>query len=245
MQSGAYSDIAPAFHTMTNWLITRIWFSPAAVAWTQLLTMSLVIAWTLKRLRQWGLSRAWAWVAGLLLGVMPAAGILSITLWKDIPYTIAFLVLALWVMEMIQSRGQWLQRPASAWLLGIVLAMLALYRHNGLPVALAAPLLLAAAYYRQGLRLALSLVVACGLIWGVRGPLYRAVVAHAASQGATPAIGMENARGVFKVTFAIHHIAAQLAGDTPLTAEERELLVASIPWRTANGPMTLTTSTCP
>ncbi len=40
---------------------------------------------------------------------------------------------------------------------------------------------------------------------------------------------MENARGVFKVTFAIHHIAAQLAGDTPLTAEERELLSGLYP----------------
>ena len=56
MLSGTYSDVAPAFHTMTNWLITRIWFSPAAVAWTQLLATSLVVAWTLKRLRQWGLS---------------------------------------------------------------------------------------------------------------------------------------------------------------------------------------------
>ena len=108
MLSGGYTDVAPAFHTMTNWLITRIWFSPAAVAWTQLLAMSLVVACTLAHLRRWGLTRAWAWAASVLVAAMPAAGILSITLWKDIPYTIAFLVLALWVLEIIQSRGRWL-----------------------------------------------------------------------------------------------------------------------------------------
>ena len=224
MLSGGYSDVAPAFHTMTNWLITRIWFSPAAIAWTQLLAMSLVVAWTLKRLRQWGLSRACAWGTSVLVGVMPAAGILSITLWKDIPYTIAFLILALWVMEMIQSRGQWLQRPASAFLLGVVLAMVALYRHNGLPVALGTPLLLAVPFYRQGLRLALALLVACGLIWGVRGPLYQALAIRTPATGTYEQIGMGNARGFFQVALAVNHIAAQMADDTPLADEERELL---------------------
>ena len=109
MLSGGYSDVAPIFHTMTNWLITRLWFSPAAVAWTQLVAMSLVTAWTLKRLRQWGLSRTLAWATSGLVAIMPAAGILSITLWKDIPYTICMLILALMVMETIQSRGQWLR----------------------------------------------------------------------------------------------------------------------------------------
>ena len=179
MLCGTYSDWHPAFHTMTNWLITRIWFSPAAVAWTQLIAMGLVVAWTLKRLRQWGLSRPLACTASGLVAIMPAAGILCITLWKDIPYTIGFLLVALWVMEIVQSRGQWLERPASALVLGVVLALVAIYRHNGLPVALGTPLFLAAVYYRQAFRLALALLVACAVIWGVRGPLYQAVAARA------------------------------------------------------------------
>ena len=99
MLSGEYTDIAPAFHTMTNWLMTRIWFSPAAIAWTQLMAMSLVVAWTLKRLRQWGLARGLGLGSELARrGSCRRRASFTITLWKDIPYTIAFLISA-WVME--------------------------------------------------------------------------------------------------------------------------------------------------
>ncbi len=229
MLSGGYTDVAPAFHTMTNWLITRIWFSPAAVAWVQLIAMSLVVAWTLKRLRQWGLTRAWAWAASVLVAVMPAAGILSITLWKDIPYTIAFLILTLWVMEMIQSRGRWLERPATAFLLGLVLALVGLYRHNGLPVALGTPLLLGIPFYRQGLRLCLALAVSCAVMWGVRGPLYQALAARAPASGTYRQIGVGQGPGFFKIVIAVNHIAAQMADGTPLTAEERDLVSSLYP----------------
>ena len=195
MLSGGYTDVAPAFHTMTNWLITRIWFSPAAVAWVQLIAMSLVVAWTLKRLRQWGLTRAWAWAASVLVAIMPAAGILSITLWKDIPYTIAFLILTLWVMGMIQSRGRWLQRPATAFLLGLVLALVGLYRHNGLPVALGTPLLLGIPFYRQGLRLALGPGGFVRGDGGVRGPLYQALAARQPLREPTGRLAWAKGRG--------------------------------------------------
>ena len=115
-------------------------------------------------------------------------------------------------------------RPASAFLLGTVLAMIALYRHNGLPVALGTPLLLGMPFYRQGLRLALALAVACGLVWGVRGPLYQAVAAGAPSSGTYRQIGTSDARRFFKIAVAVDHIAAQMADGAPLTAEERDLL---------------------
>lgn len=224
---------------MTNWAITRVWFSPAAVAWTQLIAMSLVVAWTLKRLRAWGLSRAWALAAGGLVGIMPAAGILCITLWKDIPYTIAFLLMALYIMEILQSGGQWLQRPASAVALGVVLALVALYRHNGLPVALGTPLLLACVYYRRAFRLALTLLVACGLMWAVRGPLYRAVAARGPSTGTYHQIGMSGGQDIFKIGLAVNHIAAQMAAGTPLTDDERQFLGSLYPLEDGKWPYSL------
>ena len=107
--------------------------------------------------------------------------------------------------------------------------MIALYRHNGLPVTLGTPLLLGIAFYRQGLRLALALLVACGLVWGVRGPLYQAVATKSAASQTYGQVGMHDARSFFKVAVAVNHIAAQIASDTPLTAEERELLSGLYP----------------
>ena len=121
------------------------------------------------------------------------------------------------------------ERPASAFLLGTVLALIALYRHNGLAVALGTPLLLGMPFYRQGLRLALALAVACGLVWGVRGPLYRAVAARAPSSGTYQQVGTGSARGFFKTALAADHICAQMADGTLLTDEERDLLSGLYP----------------
>jgi hypothetical protein len=223
MVTGCYTDLAPAFHTMTNWLITRIWLSPAAVALAQLLSLSLVVAWSLKRLRQWGMPRGLAWTTCGALALLPATGILAITLWKDIPYSICMLVLSLWVMEMIHSRGAWLSRRCSWILLGVVLALAALYRHNGLPVALGMPVLLAAAYYRYWRRLALALAMAGAVIWGVRGPLYRK-------------LGIASGQDVFQVALCIQHVAAHTASGAPLTPDEQVLLHGLYPLKDGKWP---------
>ena len=43
MTTGTYDDWHPVFHTWTNWLITRIWLSPAAIAIAQIVTLSAVL----------------------------------------------------------------------------------------------------------------------------------------------------------------------------------------------------------
>ena len=57
---------------------------------------------------------------------------------------------------------------------------------------------------------------------------------------------MESARDVFKVSFAVNHIAAQMASNTPLTDEERDFLNGLYPLENGkwaydpyrvNGPM--------
>jgi hypothetical protein len=54
MTTGQLDNWHPAFHTMSNWLITRLWLSPAAVALTQIATLSLLVGWTVARIRRLG-----------------------------------------------------------------------------------------------------------------------------------------------------------------------------------------------
>jgi hypothetical protein len=223
MLTGRYTDMAPAFHTLTIWLVTRIWLSPAAVALAQVLALGLVVAWSLDRLRQWGMPRGLAWTTAGGLALLPATGILAITLWKDIPYSIGMLLLSLWLMEMIHSRGAWVSRPRCWILLGVLLGLLALYRHNGVSVALGVPVLLAAAYRRYWRPLALALAVAGAIIWAVRGPLYRT-------------LGIASGRDVFQVALCIQHIAAHTASRTPLEPDERALLDGLYPLADGHWP---------
>jgi hypothetical protein len=236
MVTGRYTDLAPPLYAMTNWLITRIWLCPTAVALAQLLALSLVVAWSLKRLRQWGMPRGMAWTTCGALALLPASGILAITLWKDIPYSISMLVLSLWVMEMVESRGAWLARRCSWMLLGVVLGLVALYRHNGLPVALGMPVLLAVAYYRYWRRLALALAVAGAVIWGVDGPLYRKITRPMASAPVRSQAGTPEANGYFRVVICIQHIAAHTASGTPLTPGEQVFLDGLYPLKDGRWP---------
>jgi hypothetical protein len=212
---GQFSDVAPAFHTMTNWLIARIWLSPTAVAITQLLALSLAAAWALGRMRRHGMSRAAAVVTCLVFALLPATGILAITLWKDIPYSIAMLVLTIFVMEMIHSGGAWLAGRASWVLLGVVLALVALYRHNGMPVGLGTPVVLALVYRSQWRRLALALGLTIVLVMAVRGPLYRAAGMQAAGA---------QAHDYFLAMVLAQHAAAHTVAATPLTEDEADFL---------------------
>ncbi len=60
---GRYEDAHPAFHTLTVWLITRVWLSPAAVALVQIVILSAAIGFGLAMLRSYGVP-AWAlWAA--------------------------------------------------------------------------------------------------------------------------------------------------------------------------------------
>ena len=58
-------DGHPAFHTMTLWLVGRLWYSPAAVAIAQILALSTVVGWGLAKFRRRGMS---AWLAWFICG---------------------------------------------------------------------------------------------------------------------------------------------------------------------------------
>lgn len=152
------SDAHPAFHTLTIWAITRVWDSPAAIALVQIITMSLVIAIGLYRMRVEGVP-AWAiWTIVILFCAIPINGAMLVTLWKDIPYAIALLGLTLVFWHIAITGRAWLKYQWSWLWLGSIAALVSLIRHNGLPVALFS-LAALAMYYPKRLRTAIFSLV--------------------------------------------------------------------------------------
>ncbi len=212
MVSGQYSDAHPAFHTLTNWLLTRLWFSPGAVAVAQILALSVVAGLGIALMRQGGAPAWLTWVVAALAALSPANGMLVVTLWKDIPYSIALLGLTVCLFLIVRSEGGWIEGRL-AWLaLGMAAALTALYRHNGVPPAFGSLAVLFLAFPGRWKRLLAASLLALGLWLGVRGPLYRWLeVQH--SQG-NPFIGV----------LALNVIDRQVNSDTPLLEDERQLL---------------------
>jgi hypothetical protein len=211
LRVGQYFDWHPVFHTWTMWLITRLWFSPAAVALVQIILFSLVVGWGLTILNELGAPAAVTWGLSFIFALSPVNGALSIALWKDIPYSIALLVLALITVKIIISDGIWLTKPRHWILLGAILSLVTLYRHNGLAPAVATVLALLVAYRRHRLPLTVGLGLAIFIRWGVTGPLYDLAQVHRDSK--------LNACALF-----VHHIGAYIVAEVDISQADRDYL---------------------
>jgi len=205
--TGHYTDHHPAFHTLSIWLLSRLWESPAIVALSQILGLSLAAAWGIKVLENHGLSRRLALLASLLFAVSYPNASMAITLWKDIPYAAAFLVFSLYLFQIAASNGKWLKSWKHAILLGLVSAVIPLLRHNGLPVVLIILPLLALIYRRAARQVVLALAVFAAAYLLVRGPLYRAV-------------NVEQSSSDFLYGTLLGHINAHVKAGTPLLDDE-------------------------
>lgn len=174
LEHGRFIDQHPAIHTILNWLITRPWRSPSAVALFDELVMAAAVAWGLVELGRWGVPRWSRAVALAVLLFSPAMGLTVITLWKDVPFTIATTLLAGMMLALARTDGEWLRARSAQVALGGALAAAALLRQNGPGVLVALSLVLLlwpwGTLFRK--RVAVALATSLALVFAVKGPLY-------------------------------------------------------------------------
>jgi hypothetical protein len=173
--NGHLRDWHPAFHTMNIWLVTRIVMSPATVAITQIIALGSTAGWALSVFQQYGVPKKVLWCTSLLFALWPVNGFMVITLWKDIAYSIALLVLAIYIFQIVMQKGLWLGCPKNWLLLGSVLALVSLYRHNGIIPVCVLCILLFCFYLQYWKGITFAAILALLIYAGVRGPLYDAL----------------------------------------------------------------------
>jgi hypothetical protein len=218
---GQFYDWHPAFHTLLLWLLTRISFSPAPVAVVHILTLSGVLGWALSVIEEKGAPR---WITGLLLTLLaftPAAGLMALTMWKDILFSITVVALTVMAFLIFTSQGRWLEKTGHWISLGIVAALAALFRHNGAPLSLGFFVVLALFYLNRWRMILLSLLLALGIWLVVKGPLYSAVGVDTTyvTRGQFPVLSSLN----------ISIVSWHIRSGTPLTHEEEQLYLEIYP----------------
>jgi|GEM_PF-5624400 len=167
-----FFDWHPAFHTLTMWLITRVWFSPASVAVVQIFLLSLVLIYLLNTLKSLGVSNWGIIVSVVLIAATPLTATMAITLYKDVFYTTAFVLFSAFLVKVVTSEGVWLeQRGMSMWF-GLVGALVSLFRHNGIYVVFGTFLVLIFSYPKIIRAIVRAGFLTIILYAGVRGPLY-------------------------------------------------------------------------
>jgi len=213
--SGQFNDANPVFHTFTMWLITRIWFSPAAVVIFQILALSLTVAWGVSILDEQGLPRWAAWGISSLFALSPVNDDLIITLWKDILYSTVILLFSLIILKIIFSHGAWLSKK-TIWLWLILSSLsISLYRHNGLPVPVFTLISLSIVYRQYWKRFFYSV-------------LFLLFAFSIFEIMAFPILNIDRALG-FNQYFFIHHIAAHIENGMPLSKQEKATINKILP----------------
>lgn len=209
------NDVHPAFHTLTIWAITRLWPSPAAVALFQIVALALVSGWGFVILKQAGASRVVLLMALAFLCLHPVNGYLAVTLWKDVLYSLFILLLTIFIIKMLRD-ASWIENGRAWFSLGLILAALALYRHNGILVAGLAWLWLLLVFRSRRLYLGKAVVAALGVLLVVKFALF-------------PLLRVAPNRRAYQTL--IHQMGAFIENGVAFSDEERQFLDSLRPLR--------------
>jgi len=216
-----FHNYHPAFHTLTLWLITRLWLTPAAVALTQIVALSLVFAATARELEAWGVCGRVRLLVTLAFSCSLVNGTMVVTLWKDVPYAITCLGLFAILLALVRTRGRWAESPAHLAVLAVALVCVTLFRHNGalVGVGLVAIVLWLWPAHRGALAATALVAVAACLI--IVGPVYRA-------------IGVKPIPAAVRLQYQLQQIAALVHDGVLLSTEDEAVLAHVLPlesWR--------------
>ena len=206
IQTGRLDDALPVGHTLLLILITGVWNSPAAVIVSQILLLSLSVAWGLGILMDQGLPKWAGWLLAVIFAVSPVNARMVITLWKDIPYSVCLLLLSSMVLKIFFTKGEWLRLKTNWLWIGLVSLGISSFRLNGLPVPFVT-LVILAAIYRNWWKPLIGILVSFLAVFAIiQGPVF-------------DQLKVDRNEG-FKRLLFIHHIAAHVVEGGPLTENE-------------------------
>ena len=227
LRSFAFHNHHPAIHTLTNWLITRIWLSPAAIAVVQIVSLGAVYALALQLCCRYGVQRKLVTAVFLFFVMLwPANGFLVITLWKDVLHSVALLWLTVLAAELVLHGECWLDVKRNFCMLVIAFLVVLFYRHNGIVAVAGTMLGMMFFYSKRFFRIGKMALVIAVIFFLVKGPVYTCLAVHPAA-------------GHLVFSLPLHQVGAMLQREVPLAEEEAVFLENILPkneWKVIYNP---------
>ncbi len=230
MMTFQLDDWHPVFHTLVNWLITRVWFSPAAVALFQILFLSAIFSLSMVLLEEMGVPKRLLFAAAIIFALSPVNGMLTISLWKDIPYSTSLLWLTTIYLKVFHTGGKWLNSKRNLGILCSVLISTAMLRHNGLIPAALSLLGLALFYKPMWKRTVAVAAITIVAVMIIKGPLYSA-------------LEVTHTRSIQSMVSPLLQVGAIVRSNGKITPGEKAFLSKLMPmesWRKGYNPYNVT-----
>jgi hypothetical protein len=143
-----FQNTHPITHTMSLWLVSLVWESPGAVALLQALLFSVLLAVIARRLVQLGIRMWMAVLAVWIIALLPMTGATVISVWKDIPFTLAMGWVFTELLLLAANRSRFWATWTAPTRLGIGLGLMWAFRANGKLTVLLFVLILAISFRR-------------------------------------------------------------------------------------------------
>ncbi|MEX0700433.1 MAG: DUF6020 family protein [Acidimicrobiia bacterium] len=142
--SNHYFNHHPAIHTLLLDLSWSLFGSPGYLGLAQIVGLTVLMVVVARRLVRIGVNQWLAIGTVWLVALLPAVGATTVSLWKDVPFALGIL----WVFaELLWLAAEGALAWAKTWTpvrMGLALAVVWLFRHNGLLTVL--PLLVVLAF---------------------------------------------------------------------------------------------------
>lgn len=179
----SFNDTHPAFHTLIIWLITQIWFSPAAVVVVQLIFQAVIVGYGVYTIEKYGASKKIIWAITLFYALSPGYGMLGVSIWKDTPYSVSLFWLLILLVKVALTKGEWLEKRKHLLLFMLVLLLVFMLRHNGILPAAGVLFVLLVSYRKYLKRVLLIVFGLIIIIFTIKVPLYQALKVSPSSSG--------------------------------------------------------------
>ncbi|MBB6450430.1 hypothetical protein HNR44_002413 [Geomicrobium halophilum] len=211
-----FSNWHPFLYTMLMLGLTQMWESPAIISLFQVLAIGFVYGYAMYSLRRMGIPSYALMITTAVFAIVPVMGIYSVTLWKDVLYSLMILLFTIIIMNIVVSRGEWLRPWTSIVFLTIVAILVSFLRNNGFPIAVLTLLMLAAFFWHYWRSFVIPVAVTVATYLIVTGPVFTALDVNSAQ---------------FTESLSIPHqqIANIISNDGEMTESEKEYFDAVLP----------------
>ncbi|MCI1965800.1 MAG: DUF6020 family protein [Oscillospiraceae bacterium] len=146
----------------------------ALYSFTQLVLMASTLGYALYWCRRRGCPMPLLWGIASFFGLNPVYGKYAVTMWKDVLFGCAVLLLTLFTADTVQARGRNLQTRGGVIRLALISIAVAFLRNNGVYILLFTFVVLMIFCRARIKKLGPVLLAVFALILVIQGPVYRA-----------------------------------------------------------------------
>ena len=216
VQALSFHDWHPVGHTLFIWITTLLWNSPAAFSIVQMVIMATMFAYMSYSFEKYGVRKWVIWCALGIVSLSPINGIYSVTMWKDVLYSVMLCLLCLLFFHISYTDGKWLHEATNKLLFLLSSLGVVLFRHNGIYVYVVCAFFLFL-LYRKKIAVLHWMTIGVVIVYMLfTGPIYTM-------------LDVKPGRFSEKISIPLQQIAAVLVHNGQINAQQTEYMNTLLP----------------